>query len=109
MRKKTPGSQVLPTSLTDYYPKRERKQYSHVVNNKNPSSAQCSVMTQRGGMGKALGRRLKKDGIYVYIQLIHFVVQQKLTQHCKAIILQWGGKKKEFYVLYHLQVQPLSC
>ena len=92
MRKKTPGSQVLPTSLTDYYPKRERKQYSHVVNNKNPSSAQCSVMTQRGGMGKALGRRLKKDGIYVYIQLIHSVVQQKLTQHCKATMLQLKHK-----------------
>ena len=27
-------------------------------------------------------------GIYVYIQLIHFVVQQKLTKHCKVIILQ---------------------
>ena len=27
-------------------------------------------------------------GIYVCIQLIHFVVQQKLTQHCKVIILQ---------------------
>ena len=27
-------------------------------------------------------------GIYVYIQLIHFVIQQKLTHHCKAIILQ---------------------
>ena len=27
-------------------------------------------------------------GIYVYLQLIHFVVQQKLAQHCKAIILQ---------------------
>ena len=27
-------------------------------------------------------------GIYVYLQLIHFVVQQKITQHCKAIILQ---------------------
>ena len=27
-------------------------------------------------------------GIYVYIQLIHFVVQQKLTQHYKAITLQ---------------------
>ena len=27
-------------------------------------------------------------GIYVYIWLIHFVVQQKQTQHCKAIILQ---------------------
>ena len=27
-------------------------------------------------------------GIYVYIYLIHFVVQQKLAQHCKAIVLQ---------------------
>ena len=27
-------------------------------------------------------------GIYVYIKQIHFVVQQKLKQHCKAIILQ---------------------
>ena len=27
-------------------------------------------------------------GIYVYVQLIYFVVQQKLTQHCKTIILQ---------------------
>ena len=27
-------------------------------------------------------------GIYVYIQLIHFAVQQKLTKHWKAIILQ---------------------
>ena len=27
-------------------------------------------------------------GMYVDIELIHTVVQQKLTQHCKAIILQ---------------------
>ena len=27
-------------------------------------------------------------GIYVYIELIHFVIKQKLTHHCKAIILQ---------------------
>ena len=27
-------------------------------------------------------------GIYVYIELIHFVVQRQLTQHCKAIIPQ---------------------
>ena len=26
-------------------------------------------------------------GIYVYIYLIHFVLQQKLAQHCKVIIL----------------------
>ena len=31
-------------------------------------------------------------GIYVYLQLIHFVVQQKLTQHWKAIILLYSYK-----------------
>ena len=47
------------------------------------SSAQCSVMTQMGGMGG----RSKREAIYVYIQLIHLIVQQKLTQYCKEIIL----------------------
>ena len=28
------------------------------------------------------------NGICVYVWLIHFTVQQKLTQHCRAIILQ---------------------
>ena len=27
-------------------------------------------------------------GIYVYVLLIHCVIKQKLTHHCKAIILQ---------------------
>ena len=27
-------------------------------------------------------------GICEYVELIHFVIQQKLTKHCKAIILQ---------------------
>ena len=35
-----------------------------------------------------VGRRSRREGIYVYVELIHFIVQQKLTQHCKAIILQ---------------------
>ena len=38
------------------------------------SSALCSLMMKRSGIG-----------IYVYIKLIHFIVQQKLTQHCRAI------------------------
>ena len=33
------------------------------------------------------GGRGKREGIYVYLQLIHHV-QQKLIQHCKAITLQ---------------------
>ena len=36
------------------------------------------------GWGGVRGR-IKREGIYVYID---FVVQKKLTQHCKAIILQ---------------------
>ena len=39
---------------------------------------------REGGMGE----RLKREGTYVYIQLIHVVEQQKLTQHCKAVILR---------------------
>ena len=33
-------------------------------------------------------------GRQVYIQLIHFIVQQKLTQHCKAVILQLKKEKE---------------
>ena len=32
--------------------------------------------------------RLKREVVCIYIQLIHAVVQQNVTQHCKAIILQ---------------------
>ena len=42
--------------------------------------------------GSCLGVREVQEGgdmgIYVYTQLIHLVIQQKLTQRCKAIILQ---------------------
>ena len=38
-----------------------------------------------GGRETQEGRDM---GIYVYVQLIHFVIKQKLTHHCKAIILQ---------------------
>ena len=48
------------------------------------------------GKNDLLGGRLQREGIYVYIWLIHFVVEQKLTQHCKAIICQL--KKKELSV-----------
>ena len=34
------------------------------------------------------GREAERERTPVCIPLIHFAVQQKLTQHCKAIILQ---------------------
>ena len=39
-------------------------------------------------MGWGECERLKKQGTYVYLELIRVVVQQKLTQHGKAVILQ---------------------
>ena len=35
-----------------------------------------------------MGRKSKKKGIYVYIWLVHFTVQQELAQHCNAAIPQ---------------------
>ena len=44
-----------------------------------------SVMTQ--GDGGGWGGRLKKERIYVYLYQIHFIVQQKLSQHYEVIML----------------------
>ena len=41
------------------------------------------------GIGGRVGERSKREGIYVYIELIHFLVQQKLSQHSKAILFQF--------------------
>ena len=32
-----------------------------------------------------MGRKPKKEGVYIYRQPIHFAVWQRLTQHCEAI------------------------
>ena len=42
----------------------------------------------------------KKEGRYAYIQLVHFIEQKKLSQHCKAIIFQlkkYSEYIKNFY------------
>ena len=44
-----------------------------------------SLMTQRMGED---GREAQEEETNVYIRLIHVVLQQKLTQHCKAVIFQ---------------------
>ena len=46
-------------------------------------------------MGKKMGGRFKKEGIYVYLWLIHVEVRQKTTKFCKAIILQLKNKLKK--------------
>jgi len=39
-------------------------------------------------MGKEVRERFKREGIFVYVWLIHAVVWQKPTQLCKATVLQ---------------------
>ena len=46
-----------------------------------------------GWDGGGVQGRFKREGIYEYIWLIQFIVQQKLTKHCKAIILQFLKKR----------------
>ena len=38
------------------------------------------------GGGWWVGARSKREAMYVYMKLIHFIVQQKLTQNCKGTI-----------------------
>ena len=51
-----------------------------------------------------MGGRFKREGIYVYLWLIHVEVQQKTTKFCKAIILQFKNKliKKIKYMCHYL-------
>ena len=51
---------------------------------------------------------------HTHTELIHFVVQQKLSQHCKAIILQLKKRKPLFETLRTLRSRTsfyssLSC
>jgi len=52
-------------------------------------------MTWRGRTEGGEGGGCRREGIYVYIRMIHTVVQQKLIQHRKVIIPQL--KKKEMH------------
>ena len=46
-------------------------------------------------MGSQSGTRLMRLGMHIHVELIHFAVQQKLTQHCKATLLQQKLIKKK--------------
>ena len=64
-----------------------------VVRYRKLSSVFCDDLD--GWDGDKVGGRSKREVIYVYIYLIHFTLEQKLTKHCKAIILQFKKEKRE--------------
>ena len=50
------------------------------------SATQCSVTTERGGMGWEMGGSFKTGETYVYLRLLHVDEQQKPVQYYKANI-----------------------
>ena len=52
-------------------------------------------------MGREMGGRFRREGIYVYLWLIHVEVWEKTTEFCKAIILQL--KKKQHLPVFVVQ------
>ena len=67
--------------------------------------AQLGALWSPWWAGLGVGGRPKREGIYVYMQLAHFTLQRKLTQHCKATTPQF--KKKEN--LFLLCLKNKSC
>ena len=70
--------------LADTFNKRQRKHHKSIKNrcylaNRNllygsGNSNMGSVSTQRGGMGREMGGRFKREGIYLYLWLTHVEV-----------------------------------
>ena len=48
------------------------------------SAGRCT----QGSVLTSMGRKSRREGICVYVQLIHFAAQWRLTQHCKGTISQ---------------------
>ena len=58
-------------------------------------------------MGREVEGRFKKEGIYVYLWLIHVDVWQKPRQYHKAIILQLKKEKGIHLLMQGTRVQSL--
>lgn len=49
---------------------------------------QCRPVEMLSYWGRESGGRLKREEVAVYLRMIHVVVQEKPTQHFRAIVLQ---------------------
>ena len=57
----------------------------------------CDNLEWRDGVGDGKEAQQGRDICVLYLWLIHVIVWLKLTQHCKAIILQLKFKELEMY------------
>ena len=77
--------------------KRKKKSKMLLLCTQSPTAKNCFSRVKSikywQFIGWELGGRFKRERKSVYLQLIHIVVWQKPTQHCKANILQSKKKK----------------
>ena len=62
----------------------------------------CEISRELGGRDQGQGGTEVHDmgGIYVYTWLIHFIVQQKITQYCRATVLQLEKKDDDVISMF---------
>ena len=85
------GSQRFGRDLVSEHNYKHIKEITHEnLLYSTESFTQCSVVTQ-------MGKKSKKEEVYVCVQLTHFVVQQELTQHWRANMLQKKSILKKKY------------
>ena len=65
------------------------------------------ALWQPGEVGWGAGGGFKREGIHVYLWLIHIIVQQKPT-HCKEIILQLKVNLKNTYIYQIIMLYTLN-
>ena len=70
----------------------------------------CSVAQE--SIASPLGQNMMEDntrkGMYMYVWLGHFAVQQKLAQHCKSTIIKNKKQTKKAKSVPHLTIPPIS-
>ena len=68
----------------------------------------CDDLDGWDGGGPGMVGRSRRERICAYIRLIHFLVQQKLTQHCKTSInSKYFNKNKQCHlciVFFHINL-----
>ena len=53
-----------------------------------PSTVSSMLWGDLQGWDEGVGGGSRREGLYVHVQLIHVVLQQKLTRHGNTVILQ---------------------
>ena len=90
-------SRMLESVVISYSKVTVKKQ-----SNRELSSVLCDDLAEWDGGGEG---SVDRKGIYVYLQLIHTVIQQKLTQHCKQLSFNKYRNKKKITLWVNQEIE----